>query len=290
MKVYSTPSGIAVLAGRHWYGARDFSFDELFRASDASAWLRSRLVSDDEAVTWVHSTADGHHVGASREGRIAVELHPPLQTQEVWAAGVTYYRSREARMEESEREADVYDRVYEADRPELFFKATSHRVVGHGAPVRIRRDSTWNVPEAELALAVGREGRIFGYTIGNDMSSRSIEGANPLYLPQAKIYDGGCALGPCLLLTDEPLSPSTHIALRIAGGGSEVFRGSAQLSQMKRTPEELVEFLYRECSFPNGCYLLTGTGIVPEAGFTLASGDEIEITIEPIGTLINRVR
>ena len=174
--------------------------------------------------------------------------------------------------------------------PELFFKATPHRVVGHGADVRIRADSPWNVPEAELTLAVNREGRIFGYTIGNDMSSRSIEGANPLYLPQAKIYDGGCALGPCLLLSEEPLAPSTEIALRVARLGTDVFRGSARLSQMSRRPEELVGFLFRECSFPNGCYLLTGTGIVPEEDFTLAAGDEIEITIEPIGTLTNRVR
>jgi 2-dehydro-3-deoxy-D-arabinonate dehydratase len=270
VKVYHTPSGIAVLAEKRWYRARDFSFDELFRASDPAAWLRYRLE-------------------AAADARIAGDLHPPLQGQEVWAAGVTYYRSREARMEESEREADVYDRVYEAERPELFFKATPHRVVGHGAELRIRRDSPWNVPEAELTLAVNREGRIFGYTIGNDMSSRSIEGANPLYLPQAKIYDGGCALGPCLLLTEEALPPSTGIALRVVRGGADAYRGSARLSQMRRTPEELVEFLYRECSFPNGCYLLTGTGIVPEADFTLASGDEIEIAIEPIGTLSNRV-
>jgi 2-dehydro-3-deoxy-D-arabinonate dehydratase len=271
VKVYHTPSGIAVLAEQRWHRARDFTFDALFRARDPRAWLHARL--DEAAKT-----------------RIAGDLHPPLEGQEVWAAGVTYYRSREARMEESEREADVYDRVYEAERPELFFKATPHRVVGHGAAVRIRADSPWNVPEAELTLAVNREGRIFGYTIGNDMSSRSIEGANPLYLPQAKIYDGGCALGPCLLLTDEPLASSTEIALRIARVGTDVYRGSARLSQMRRTPEELVRFLYRECSFPDGCYLLTGTGIVPEGDFTLAAGDEIEITIEPIGTLRNRVQ
>jgi len=271
MKVYHTPAGIAVRADMRWYRARDVSFDELFRASDPSAWLRSRLERAPDA-------------------RVAGELHPPLQGQEVWAAGVTYYRSREARMEESEREADVYDRVYEAERPELFFKATPHRVVGHGAQVRIRADSHWNVPEAELTLAVNREGRIFGYTIGNDMSSRSIEGANPLYLPQAKIYDSGCALGPCLLLTHEAPPPTTEIALRVARGGIDVYRGSVRLSQMRRAPEQLVEFLYRECTFPNGCYLLTGTGIVPEGDFTLAAGDEIEIIIEPIGTLTNRVR
>jgi len=271
LKVYHTPSGVAVLAEQRWYRARNFSFNELFRASDPCAWLRARLEA---------GLAPG----------MAGEFAPPLGGQEVWAAGVTYFRSREARMEESEREADVYDRVYDAERPELFFKATPHRVVGHGAEVRIRADSPWNVPEAELTLAVNREGRIFGYTIGNDMSSRSIEGANPLYLPQAKIYDGGCALGPCLLVTDEPLAQSTRIALRIVRRGTDVYRGAAPLSQMRRTPEELVSFLYRECSFPNGCYLLTGTGIVPESDFTLASGDDIEITIEPIGTLANRVR
>ncbi|HSD54564.1 MAG TPA: fumarylacetoacetate hydrolase family protein [Burkholderiales bacterium] len=271
LKVYHTPSGVAVLAGQRWNRVRDFSFDALFRATDPLGWLRSRLEPAEEAS-------------------VAGELHPPLEGQEVWAAGVTYFRSREARMEESEREADVYDRVYEAERPELFFKATPHRVVGHGADVRVRADSSWNVPEAELALAVNREGRIFGYTVGNDMSSRSIEGANPLYLPQAKIYDGGCALGPCLLLSGEPLAPSTEIALRIARHGTDMCRGCAQISQMRRTPEELVRFLFRACSFPNGCYLLTGTGIVPEGDFTLASGDEIEITIEPIGTLANRVR
>jgi len=271
VKLYHTPSGIAVLAEQRWFRAQDFGFDALFRASDPVSWLRSRLEEAGEV-------------------RISGNLHPPLAAQEVWAAGVTYSRSREARMEESEREADVYDRVYQAERPELFFKATPHRVVGHGAEVRIRADSPWNVPEAELTLAVNREGRIFGYTIGNDMSSRSIEGANPLYLPQAKIYDGGCALGPCLLLSEEPLAPSTEISLRVARLGADVYRGSAQLSQMKRTPGELVEFLYRECTFPDGCYLLTGTGIVPEGDFTLAAGDEIAITIEPIGTLTNRVR
>ena len=192
-------------------------------------------------------------------------------------------------MEESQREADIYDRVYQAERPELFFKATPHRVVGHGGEVRIREDSQWNVPEAELALAVNREGRVFGYTIGNDMSSRSIEGDNPLYLPQAKIYDGSCALGPCLLLSEDPLPPSTEISLRILRRNAEVFRGATRLCQIKRTPEELVGYLFRDNSFPNGCYLLTGTGIVPESNFTLASGDEIEITIDPIGTLTNRV-
>lgn len=270
MKIYRTLTAIAVQAERRWFVARDFSFDALFRADDPQAWLRERLLE-------------------SARAKIEGGLHPPLEAQEIWAAGVTYFRSREARMEESVHEADVYDRVYEAARPELFFKATPHRVVGEGGEVRIRADSSWNVPEAELALAVNRAGRIFGYSIGNDMSSRSIEGDNPLYLPQAKLYDGSCALGPCLLLADDPFPPSTKIELRILRSGAEAYRGSTRLSQMKRTLDGLVEYLYRESSFPNGCYLLTGTGIVPERDFTLAAGDVIEITIEPIGTLTNRV-
>jgi 2-dehydro-3-deoxy-D-arabinonate dehydratase len=269
MKIYRTRSGIAVQSDRRWHAPRDFSFNQLFREPDPGGWLRERL--------------------GESQPEVPGELRAPLESQEVWAAGVTYLRSRQARMEESAREADVYDRVYEAARPELFFKATPQRVVGHGGHVRIRADSPWNVPEAELALAVNAEGRIIGYSIGNDMSSRSIEGENPLYLPQAKIYDGSCALGPCLLLSEDPLPPSTVIGLRITRGGSEVYRGSTRLAQMKRRPEELVEYLYREASFPDGCYLLTGTGIVPEREFTLAAGDEIEITLEPIGTLSNCV-
>jgi 2-dehydro-3-deoxy-D-arabinonate dehydratase len=269
-KVYCGPSEVTVCIEQQWFRAPGFSFDRLFRQSEPLAWLRARLRK-------------------TRKVRISRSLNPPLEGQEVWAAGVTYYRSREARMQESEREADVYERVYRAERPELFFKATPHRVVGHGGKVRIRGDSRWNVPEAELALAVNREGRIFGYTIGNDMSSRSIEGENPLYLPQAKIYDGSCALGPCLLVSERVLPSSTQIALRIMRRKREAFRGITQLSRMKRTPAELVEYLFRESSFPNGCYLLTGTGIVPESDFTLASGDEVQITIAPIGCLRNRV-
>lgn len=271
MKVYRAPDGIRVNVERDWFRARDFSFDALFCEREPLAWLGSRLESAEEA------SADE-------------PFAPPLESQEVWAAGVTYLRSREARMEESEREADVYDRVYGAERPELFFKATAHRVVGHRGEVRIRRDSVWNVPEAELALAVNREGRVFGYSIGNDMSSRSIEGENPLYLPQAKVYDGSCALGPCLLLSDDPLPFSTGISLRITRPGrGVVFEGSTSLAQMKRSPEELVRYLFRESSFPDGCYLLTGTGIVPERELTLALGDEVEIAIAPIGALVNRV-
>jgi 2-dehydro-3-deoxy-D-arabinonate dehydratase len=216
----------------------------------------------------------------------------PIGSQEVWAAGVTYFRSRTARMEEA-RDAgggDFYDRVYSADRPELFFKATPRRVVGPGEFVRVRQDSKWSVPEPELALIVNAQGTIVGYTIGNDMSARDIEGENPLYLPQAKVYLESCALGPCVLVPDAPLSPDTPIELSVLRDGTEAFRGSTSLASMRRTPEELVSFLYRENSFPDGCVLLTGTGIVPPDDFTLRSGDRISIAIRPIGRLENQVR
>jgi len=215
----------------------------------------------------------------------------PLEEQEVWAAGVTYFRSRAARMAESESAGggDFYDRVYSAERPELFFKTTPHRVVGQGAAVRIRRDSNWNVPEPELALLVSPGGKILGYTIGNDMSSRDLEGANPLYLPQAKTYDKCCALGPGILIQRDPLPSSTTIDLKIRRGPDIVFQSSTTLAEMKRGLEELVGFLFRESSFPKGGILLTGTGIVPPDSFTLAVGDWIDISIDGIGVLSNPV-
>ena len=216
----------------------------------------------------------------------------PIGSQEVWAAGVTYFRSRTARMEESKDAGggDFYDRVYSADRPELFFTATARRVVGPGDFVRVRQDSKWSVPEPELALIVNANGTIVGYTIGNDMSARDIEGENPLYLPQAKLYVESCALGPCILVPDAPLPAETAIELSVARDGDQVFRGTTSLAAMRRTQEELVSFLYRENSFPDGCILLTGTGIVPPDDFTLRSGDRVRITIPPIGTLENPVR
>lgn len=221
----------------------------------------------------------------------ATEALAPIGHQEVWAAGVTYYRSRTARMEEAKDAGggDFYSRVYDAPRPELFFKATPHRVAGTGQAVRIRRDSRWNVPEPELALVVNSLGEIIGYTIGNDMSSRDIEGENPLYLPQAKVYAQCCGLGPSILVCDRALPETTEIGLEIVRAGSAVFRGNTNLSNLKRRPEELVEYLFRDNEFPYGCFLLTGTGIVPPDEFTLAVGDEIRITIEPIGTLVNHV-
>jgi len=218
-------------------------------------------------------------------------LLAPVCRQEVWAAGVTYKRSKIAREEESVGAAAFYDKVYTADRPELFLKAAAWRVVGPGGLVRIRKDGKWNVPEPELALVISPAMKIVGYTIGNDMSSRDIEGENPLYLPQAKVYDGSCAVGPVITLASAmPLLTVVQIGLEIDRDGQRVFEGSTNLGQMKRTPEELVSWLGRETSFPQGAVLLTGTGIVPPDAFTLASGDEIRITIDGIGTLTNRVQ
>ena len=219
-----------------------------------------------------------------------ISILPPIGSQEVWASGVTYFRSRTARMEESnEEEGGPYDRVYNAERPELFFKSQPHRVVGHEAPVRIRKDSTWNVPEPELTLMINSDAQIVGYTLGNDMSSRSIEGENPLYLPQAKMYEGSTALGPCLWVPDQIDLDSCTLQLDIIRADKTAFEGKVKLSQMKRSLQELVDFLYREMNFPTGCMLMTGTGIVPDNDFTLQSGDIIHIFMEQIGRLTNVV-
>jgi len=246
------------------------------------------LINHDHLVAHVrHVAARTPSTATSPDSRLLA----PIGTQEVWAAGVTYFRSRTARMEESQEAGggSFYDKVYQAERPELFFKSSPWRVRGTGETVRIRRDARWSVPEPELALVVNSRGQIVGYTIGNDMSSRDIEGENPLYLPQAKIYDGACALGPGMLVREDALTPETAIAITITRGGAEAFAGLTTLAQMRRSHEELVGFLYREASFPAGCVLLTGTGVIPPDAFTLQSGDEIAITIQPIGTLVNRV-
>jgi 2-dehydro-3-deoxy-D-arabinonate dehydratase len=212
----------------------------------------------------------------------------PLDVQEVWASGVTYLRSKVARIEESIGGGDFYDQVYEAERPELFFKATAHRVVGPGKPIRIRGDSAWNVPEPELALVLSSMGAIVGYTIGNDVSSRSIEGENPLYLPQAKVYDGSCALGPVIAVS-ENRQRARAIQMAIIRNGATVFSGETSTAQMRRTTEELANYLFRELTFSAGVFLLTGTGLVPPDDFTLRPGDVVRITIEGIGTLENFV-
>ncbi len=212
-------------------------------------------------------------------------LLAPIDEQEVWACGVTYLRSRDARMEESTEE-DVYERVYNAERPELFFKATASRVTGPGQPVAIRSDSTWDVPEPEIALVVNAHREVVGYTVGNDMSSRSIEGENPLYLPQAKMYAACAGLGPVISLTDEIADPSNlGVKLTITRGGATAFEGETSTSQMARSFEDLVTYLHRHNTFPAGAFLMTGTGIVPPSGFTLEDGDVVSITIDGIGTL-----
>jgi 2-dehydro-3-deoxy-D-arabinonate dehydratase len=227
----------------------------------------------------------------SLAGIIDSYLEAPIQNQEVWASGVTYLRSREARMEESKDAGggDFYARVYEAERPELFFKATAHRTVGSGEPVRIRKDSKWNVPEPELTLFICSAGSIEGYTIGNDMSSRDIEGENPLYLPQAKSYNGSAAIGPCLYVPGEPIKADALINIEILRNNQRVFSGEISINRMKRKHTELAAYLFRELDFRFGVYLMTGTGIVPPDDFTLNIKDEIRISIEGIGTLVNHV-
>jgi 2-dehydro-3-deoxy-D-arabinonate dehydratase len=220
----------------------------------------------------------------------AVRLLAPIDRQEVWAAGVTYQRSEEARKRESQGAAVFYDKVYSAARPELFFKSTPNRVVGPGGTVHIRRDSKWSVPEPELALVISPELALVGYTIGNDMSARDIEGENPLYLPQAKFHDGACALGPCVVLAaDMPALDDVAIQLVIERAGRTAFEGATKASVIKRTFAELIEWLSRETTFPDGAVLLTGTGIVPPDDFTLEIGDVVHIDVTGIGRLTNVV-
>jgi 2-dehydro-3-deoxy-D-arabinonate dehydratase len=274
MKLYRCRERFAVEHENTFYEIRGSSWDEIVAREDLSDHLR-RVITQARRI----------------DAPSPDDLLAPIGSQEVWAAGVTYFRSRDARMEESKSAGggDFYDRVYSAARPELFFKATAHRVVGPGSKVAIRSDASWSVPEPELVLFVTPGGMIAGYTIGNDMSSRDIEGENPLYLPQAKVYDRSCALGPCLLVSETPLKSSTEIKIEIQREDKTVFSGATTLKEMKRNPEELARYLYHSSSFPVGCFLFTGTGIVPPDSFTLQQGDEIQITIPPIGALVNVV-
>jgi 2-dehydro-3-deoxy-D-arabinonate dehydratase len=220
----------------------------------------------------------------------SIQLLAPLDAQEVWGAGVTYERSKVAREQESEQAATFYDRVYRAARPELFFKATPSRVVGPGRPIRVRRDSRWCVPEPELVLVLSPELRIVGFTIGNDVSARDIEGENPLYLPQAKVYDACCSLGPAITLAGAmPAREQIGIKMEISRSSHVVFRGETSISRMARRFEDLIEWLGRDNVFPSGVFLLTGTGIVPPDDFTLCAGDVVRITIDGIGSLVNPV-
>jgi 2-dehydro-3-deoxy-D-arabinonate dehydratase len=275
MRLYKTKNGIVIQKDSKFYLA-DEHWDS--------------VVNDDglfQKVTQLTTSLEETSKAA------ITELLPPIGSQqELWACGVTYLRSKVGRQEESKSAggADFYAKVYEAERPEVFFKSTPHRIAGHNSFVRIRKDSTWDVPEPELTLVVTSSGKIIGYTIGNDMSSRSIEGENPLYLPQAKTYDGCASLGPCIYVTDKPLDTTTTISLVVNRGGKKVFENSIAINQIKRSFEALVSFVFRECSFPYGCLIMTGTGIVPGHDFTLKSKDEIKISIEGIGELVNTVQ
>lgn len=265
--------------------------NDLYFSLDDRAWTTTdwdALLTRDDLQEYLRSVLP--NLKEVREPAIG-DIEAPIGNQEVWAAGVTYYRSRDARMEESKSAGggDFYQRVYDAERPELFFKATPHRVAGPDERVAIRDDAKWSVPEPELTLLVTPSGKITGYTIGNDMSSRDIEGENPLYLPQAKVYDRSCALGPAILVSESALPVATEIRMEILRGESSVYSGATTLESLKRLPEELVRYLYRSNKFPAGCFLLTGTGIVPPDSFTLQNGDQIRITITGIGTLINNV-
>ena len=274
MILYRTREAWFVHHEEHAYPLKESSLDALIVHHDLHAHLASSVAETPPADHLLH-----------------VPLLAPIGNQEVWASGVTYYSSRRARIAESKDAGggDFYDRVYTAERPELFFKAVAHKVAGPDSSVKIRRDASWSVPEPELTLVINPRGEIIGYTVGNDMSSRDIEGANPLYLPQAKVYDRSCALGPGILVRKEPMPASTQINLDILRSNQITFSGTTTLAELKRDPAILVEYLFRDHSFPHGCFLLTGTGIVPPDSFTLQSQDEIQITIEGIGTLTNTV-
>jgi len=278
MKIYKTTAGIVVDKENNYFLLTNRNWDEFINREHLYNHILTDL-QERRDVSVIHLMTE-------------LQVLAPISSQEVWAAGVTYLRSREARMEESKDAGggDFYAKVYEAERPELFFKSVASKVVGTGGAVRIRKDSAWNVPEPELTLFIASKGTIEGYTIGNDMSSRDIEGENPLYLPQAKVYDGAAALGPCLYIPPQPIDPDTGIHLQIKRSGTVVFSGDVSINRIKRNFQELVMYLCKETSFPQGVFLMTGTGIVPPDDFTLQSADEISITIDGIGTLINNVQ
>jgi 2-dehydro-3-deoxy-D-arabinonate dehydratase len=274
MRVFKTLKGIVAETGNNYYLIKD-NWDS--------------FINDNNLVSKVSGLLSSL---TPKDSSLINELLPPIGSQqELWACGVTYLRSKIGREEESKLAggADFYGKVYEAVRPECFFKSTPHRIVGHNSLVRIRKDSTWNVPEPELTLVVSTSGKIIGYTIGNDMSSRSIEGENPLYLPQAKTYDGCAAVGPGVYISETPFDKNNKIYLQIIRNKKIVFEDSIAVNQMKRSLDELVKYVFLECSFPHGCLIMTGTGIVPSGNFTLQSGDEINITIDSIGKLTNTV-
>lgn len=273
MKLYKTTQGIIIEASEKFYLSDAKDWDAYVNQNNLFEAIQTDVQLLNE-ISW-----DYHGILA------------PISNQEIWASGVTYVCSREARMDESKDSggADFYAKVYEAERPELFFKSTAARCVGTGEKVRIRKDSQWNVPEPELTLFINQSGKIVGYTIGNDMSSRDIEGENPLYLPQAKSYDKAAAIGPCLYVPEDVINPDTQISIEIIRNETVMFSGDVSINRIKRKLTDLAHYLFREMSFPNGAYLMTGTGIVPDNDFTLLSGDVVNITIEEIGTLSNEV-
>jgi len=277
VKIYNTKRGIVIDNEGQYFLSKETNWDTFINRQGLYATVSAEIGS----LTADSSLADA----------INGEVLAPLANQEVWASGVTYFRSRTARIEESKDAGGgtFYDRVYNADRPELFFKAPAYRTVGTGADVRIRKDSKWNVPEPELTLFMCSAGTIEGYTIGNDMSSRDIEGENPLYLPQAKSYTGSAAVGPCVYVSDAPINPEATITLEITRGGEVAFTESIAISQMKRKHSELASWLFKELDFKYGVFLMTGTGIIPADEFTLQVGDVVNISIEGIGTLTNTV-
>ena len=276
MKIYKTISGIVIHHQENYYSTTE-NWDVFINRSHLYLNILEELPSYDKTQAFKKQTESN--------------ILAPIGTQEVWAAGVTYYRSKEARMDESKESggATFYDKVYDAERPELFFKANPHRVAGHLQTVNIRRDSAWNVPEPELTLFLSSHGTIEGYTIGNDMSSRSIEGENPLYLPQAKTYQRSAALGPCLFVPEKPIPSTTEIHMEILREGKPIYKDHVAINKMKRTHAELAAFLFRECEFPTGCFLMTGTCLVPTGDFTLQVADIVSISIDGIGTLTNNV-
>lgn len=275
IQLYKTKENIFFKTNNKYYRYPELSWDELINKDNLYQHLLDSIAEP---------------LSQNQVNEFKKNIDAPIQSQEVWASGVTYLRSRNARMEESENAKTAYDRVYEAERPELFFKSAPHRVAGPGEVVYIRTDSTWNVPEPELTLFINNKKEIAGYTIGNDMSSRSIEGENTLYLPQAKTYERSAALGPCLLITENPISPETSIDLKIFREDKCVFHGQTRLNTMKRKLTDLKDYLMRALRFNHGCFLMTGTGIVPDSSFTLEEGDECHITIDEIGTLVNVVK
>jgi len=278
MKLFKTSGGI-VLQVENNFLLVDDDWDALINRDDLFSFLQKQ--------TNAYRSVDQKDLNLL----LTEKLQAPIGKQEVWAAGVTYLRSRDARMEEAKTggNADFYEKVYEAERPELFFKALPHRVAAHNEEVYIRRDSKWNVPEPELTLYINANGNIQGYTIGNDMSSRDIEGENPLYLPQAKVYERSTALGPCLYISRDLIPKETPIHILIERENKKVFSDQITLARMKRSLTELAVYLFRECDFQYGCFLMTGTGMVPPSDFTLHPGDRVTITIDPIGSLINTV-